>query len=346
MPELTQLERALRILQRLITHDNVTVKELHDHFDRKESIRTIQRTLNTIQSSHIPLHYQRGEHGLRYYSIKRAFDFIPLTLSPDEILAAILLAQFGELFAGTRIEEDINCIFEKIDQLLPQDSIAFTTALKGLNDVFYLHQPGKLSFDSKDHVIKDILRAIIEKRICTIEYKKTTEAEVKRFHFQPYSILFHAGSIYIIGFQPYHENLIYLALHRIQHIEMSEDVFEQIPDYNLNDFLKNNFGIWHEDPVDIVIRFDELVANTVRERNWHHSQVIQQSNDGRIELSMHVGPSEELIAWILRWGVHAEVLKPDYLRKHIRKNFEEGVMLYNRKTQKDDRRFKKNIDGM
>ena len=318
MPELTQLERALRILQRLITHDNVTVKELHDLFDRKESIRTIQRTLNTIQSSHIPLHYRQGEHGLRYYSIKRAFDFIPLTLSPDEILAAILLAQFGELFAGTRIEEDINGVFAKIDQLLPLDSIAFTTALKGLQDVFHLHQPGKVSIESKDHVIKDILRAIIEKRTCTIEYKKTTEAEVKRFSVHPYSILFHAGSIYIIGFQPNHENLIYLALHRIQHIEISEDVFERDPDYNLNGFLKNNFGIWHEDPVDILIRFDELVANTIRERVWHNSQTIKQLDNGRIELSMHVGPSEELIAWILRWGVHAEVLSPITLRSQMR----------------------------
>ena len=66
MPELTQLERALRILQRLITHDNVTVKELHELFDRKESIRTIQRTLNSIQASHIPLYHRKGEHGLHY----------------------------------------------------------------------------------------------------------------------------------------------------------------------------------------------------------------------------------------------------------------------------------------
>ena len=332
MPELTQLERALRILQRLITHDNVTVKELHELFDRKESIRTIQRTLNSIQASHIPLYHRKGEHGLHYYSIKRAFDFIPMMLSPDEILAAILLAQFGELFAGTRIEEDIHGVFEKIDQLLPQGSIAFTTALKGLHDVFHLHQPGKVSIDSKDNVIKDVLYAIIEKRACVVGYKKSTDAEVNQFDFQPYSILFHAGSIYTIGFQPYHENFIYLAVHRIQHIEMSNEVFERDPEYNLNEFLKNNFGIWHEDPVDVVIRFDELVAHTIQERTWHQSQSITQLDDGKIELNMHVGPSEELIAWILRWGVHAEVIKPASLREQLRNIFKDGVDLYNRKT--------------
>jgi len=51
MPELTQLERSLRILQRLITHDNVTVNELYDLFDRCDPKRTIQRTLDSIQAS-------------------------------------------------------------------------------------------------------------------------------------------------------------------------------------------------------------------------------------------------------------------------------------------------------
>jgi len=332
MPELTQLERALRILQRLITHDNVTVKELYDLFDRREPIRTIQRTLNTIQSSHIPIHYKIAEHGLRQYSIKRAFDFIPLTLSPDEILAAILLAQFGELFEGTRIGEDIDGVFEKIEQLLPQDSIGFTTALKGFQDVFHIHQPGRVSIESKDQIVKDLFRSIIEKRTCWIGYRKSNESAAPKFELQPYSILFHAGSIYIIGFQPYYENWLYLALHRIQDIEMTENSFERSTDYNLQEFLKDNFGIWREDPVDIVIRFDDLVANTIQERIWHHSQTIRRLDNGSIELNMQVGPSEELIAWILRWGTHAEALKPDSLRKRIQSIFEEGVNLYSRKT--------------
>ena len=332
MPELTQLERALRILQRLITHDNVTVKELYDLFDRREPIRTIQRTLNTIQSSHIPLHYRLGDHGLRYYSIKRAFDFIPLTLSPDEILAAILLAQFGELFQGTRIGEDIEGVFEKIEQLMPQDSIAFTTALKGLQDVFHLHQPGRVSIESKDQVVKDLFRSIIENRICWVEYRKSIEDEKTRFEFHPYSILFHTGSIYIIGFQPHYKTWLYLALHRVQNIDLTEDLFERSQDYNLQEFLKDNFGIWHEEPVDVVIRFDKLVSNTIRERIWHHSQSLRQLEDGGLELSMHVGPSEELIAWILRWGNHSEVMSPDSLRKQIQRVFMEGVDRYSRKT--------------
>ena len=55
MADETILTRALRILHLLSTHENVTVKELYDYFDRKESKQTIQRTLMKIDAANIPL---------------------------------------------------------------------------------------------------------------------------------------------------------------------------------------------------------------------------------------------------------------------------------------------------
>ena len=328
MPELTQLERALRILQRLITHDRVTVKELHELLDRKEPIRTIQRTLDSIMASHIPLDYTTGPHGIRYYSIRRAFDFIPLTLSPDEILAAILLAQFGDLFHGTRIGKDIEGVFDKLDQLVPPGSIAISSALRGITDAFHLQQPGMVKMESRDQTLKDVFRAIVERRVCWIEYRRHRKGKPSRFEFHPYSLLFHAGAIYVIGFQPYHANWLYLAVQRIQDVSLTEGVFERDPSYNLQNFLKDNFGVWREEPVDVVIRFDKTVAPSIEERTWHHSQRIRHLDDGGVELRIHVGPSEELVAWILRWGTFAEVIEPESVRQQIKSIFFDRIKKY------------------
>ena len=328
MPELSQLERALRIIQRLVSHDGVTVRELYDLFDRKESIRTIQRTLDSIMASNIPLRYTTGAHGERYYGIHRAFDFIPLTLSPDEILAAILLAQFGDLFRGTCIGEDIEGVFNKMDQLIPPGSIAITSALRGITDVFQLRQPGMVSMEARGATMKDMLSAIIERRVCWIEYRRAKEGKKSRFEFYPYSLLFHAGAIYVIGFQPYYENWLYLAVQRIVNVSATDDIFERDPDYKLDSYLKDNFGIWYEEPVDVVIHFDKIVANSIEERTWHHSQSIRHLDNGDIELKMHIGPSEELIAWILRWGTFAEVVEPESLRLRIKEIFNKGARIY------------------
>jgi proteasome accessory factor B len=327
MPDLTQLERALRILQRLITHDGVTVQELYDLFDRREPIRTIQRTLDSIQSSHIPLDYSTGAHGIRYYRIRRAFDYIPLTLSPDEILAALLLAQFGDLFQNTRIGDDIAGVFEKLDQLVPPGSVAITTALHGATDVVSFKQPGMVDMQARENTLRDLFLSIIERGECWIEYSKPSEEKISRFNFYPYSLLFHSGAIYAIGYQPYYKNWMYLALQRIQTVTPTDRTFDRDPAFNLHEFLKDHFGVWREEPVDVVVRFDKTVASSIRERNWHPSQQIREIENG-IELTLHVGPSEELIAWILRWGVHAEVMSPEGVRRRLKEIFSTGEQLY------------------
>lgn len=317
MPELTRLERSLRILQRLSTHEQVTVQELYRLFDGRESIRTIQRTLDSIQASHIPLSYTIGPHGERFYSLKRAFDYIPLSLSPDELLAALLLAQFGDLFAGTRIGSDIAGVMEKLDQLVPPGSVAITSTLRGAVDAFQMRQPGMIDLPASDLVIRDLFRAILERCVVAVRYRRPGGDTESRFKLHPYSLLFHSGAIYAIGWQPSHRNYLYLALQRIKAIEATDQTFDRDPSFSLENFLKDHFGVWQQEPVDVTIRFDATVAPSIRERRWHPSQEIRELDEGGIELKMHVGASYELIAWILRWGAFAEVVEPESLRDEI-----------------------------
>lgn len=109
---------------------------------------------------------------------------------------------------------------------------------------------------------------------------------------------------------------------------LSDIFFERSTEFNLKEYLKNHFGIWREEPVDILLRFDKIVATTIEERAWHPTQKIKHLKSGDVELSMKVGPSEELIAWILRWGHFCEVLKPHDLRETIRDRLLEALILY------------------
>lgn len=95
------LKRALRVLMCLSTHEKVTVNELYDLFNRRETKHSIQRTLETIQSANIPLKIEKGAHNTHDYSLQRAFNYIPEPLDNDEMLAAFLLAPFVGLFEGT-----------------------------------------------------------------------------------------------------------------------------------------------------------------------------------------------------------------------------------------------------
>ena len=309
MADETMLTRALRILHLLSTHDNVTVKQLYEYFDRKEAKQTLQRTLMKIDAANIPLRIEAGAHNEKYYSLDRAFRFIPELLTPEEALAAVLLLQFREVFAGTRIETDMASVFEKLQQLLPRDAIAAPDAFSGT--YLHVHQPGKLDLDGRADMLRDLFRGIVQCRVAEVRYRN------KSFRLNPYSLLIHNGTLYVLGQVPPHSNTIYLALSRFKSVTLTEDVFVRDEQFSLADVLRSNFGIWYEEPVDVVIRFDSTVVPSIESRRWHPTQKMSTADNGDLTLRMRLGPSKELIAWILRWGEFAEVLEPATLRTEV-----------------------------
>ena len=162
MADHTMLTRALRILQRLSISREVTVKELYELFDRKESKQTIQRTIRHIDSANIPVRERAGAHNEKYYSLEDGFRFIPELLTVEEALAAVLLLQFREVFAGTRIETDMAAVFDKLKQLLPEDAIAVPDAFSG--DLLRVHQPGRIDLSKRPDMLRDLFRGIVERR--------------------------------------------------------------------------------------------------------------------------------------------------------------------------------------
>jgi predicted DNA-binding transcriptional regulator YafY len=331
MADLKRLERALRILQRLMTHDHVTAKELGDLFGGTESVRTIQRTLEAIESANIPLSIEIGAHGERQYSLHRAFDFLPITLSPHEVLAAVLLSQFADYFKGTSIGNDISTVFQKIDQLVPPGGLGVSSSFRDMQDSFMLHEPGRMNLAPRAKVLEDLFRGIIEHRVCKVVYSRTG----KSFDIHPYSLLFHGGAFYAVVYQPRHNNWIYLAIARIESLSLKTDEFERDKRFRLREFVRDNFGILSEPPETVRIRFDKTVVASIMDRVWHPSQTIENCDDGGIILTMQVGVTSELLAWILRWQHFAEVLEPQSLRDKLQISLTKTAEIYRSRSPID-----------
>lgn len=322
MSDLNHLQRALRILQRLMTHDRVTVAELHDLLDRQVDKRSIQRMLNSIEGANIPLRFETGAHGVRYYRLQREFDFVPMMLEPDDLLAGILLGQFKELFQGTKIGDNIKRVFERMEQLVPPDGVEIASAFWDVNETFSYHEAGRVDIKPFSHVLMDLFKALLARRVCWVKYKGKT------YQIHPYSLILHSGSLYAVVFQPYHKSYIYLSLPRIEEITATDDVFERDPKFSLKEFMKDKFGIWSDKPATVKIKFAKLVRPSIEGRVWHHSQSIRELKSGDIVLTMKVGITEELIAWILRWGKYGVVQSPKKLQDRIKRTLRETLKSY------------------
>lgn len=327
MSELTPLTRALRILQLLFTHDGLTVQELHRRFEGKVGIRSLQRSLSALEEANVPLVRHTGPHGEHTISLKRGFDFVPSVLTADEALAAILLGRYSEHFAGGPVGEMLVQVVEKLEQLLPVDSLVADHGLLGLENLLGMRETGRVERPASRHLV-EVLDAILRQRLVRVTYQRLEGDGERQFDVEPYSIIFSGGATYILCRHPVHQNFLHLALQRLNKVEPLEQGFTRQADFSLTEFLNGAFGIWREDPVDVLLRFDRRVAAFLSERVWHPTQQIENRPDGSLDLSFTVGLSPELTAWVLRWGEYVRVLAPDDLRQRVATRLQAAALQY------------------
>jgi predicted DNA-binding transcriptional regulator YafY len=90
----------------------------------------------------------------------------------------------------------------------------------------------------------------------------------------------------------------------------------------------------HDRPVRVTVRFDRKVAGYIKEKIWHHTQRIEPQKDGSIIFSAEVAGTDEIKAWVMSWGRHAEILEPEFLRREVVQELSDCVKAYTRLSRR------------
>ena len=81
------------------------------------------------------------------------------------------------------------------------------------------------------------------------------------------------------------------------------------------------------DDYEVVIDFDSWAADLIRGRRWHSSQELTELPSRQIRLRMRLNSIEEAERWVLSWGTHATVVRPQALATRL---FSTAVSLQDR----------------
>mgnify|MGYP001820716696 FL=1 len=153
--------------------------------------------------------------------------------------------------------------------------------------------------------------------------KKETRRKVA-----PYKIWFFDGTFYLIGNCGLRNDVRIFALDRIKNIQLTDATFEISEDFNLDDFMKSSFGVFHGKPVRVRIWFAADIADYIREKTWHDTQKFEMQKDGSIIFEAEVAGTKEIEFWVLKWGAKAKVLAPETLQNSIRSEIETMRAIY------------------
>ena len=99
------------------------------------------------------------------------------------------------------------------------------------------------------------------------------------------------------------------------------------------DFFNGSMGVYTgEQKEEVTVEFEQEVAQYIKERRWHSSQLTTNLPDGRVRITLEVSQTPELYSWILGFGPSAKVISPATLAEKVAVRAMETVKMYQKKV--------------
>ncbi len=115
------------------------------------------------------------------------------------------------------------------------------------------------------------------------------------------------------------------SLPEVEAVTVLEDrPFARDPEVSLQAFAGRAFGIFQEEPREVVWRFTGPAVRDARAFLFHPSQQVAEQDDGSLEVRFTAGGLREMVWHLFTWGRHVEVLQPPELRALYEKSLAEG----------------------
>lgn len=172
-------------------------------------------------------------------------------------------------------------------------------------------------------VLQEVDRALARKAPVDLVYHSLHRGlERNQRVVEPYVLRNFRGDWYLVGFCRKAKALRTFALSRIESCQvLSDQNFRPRSDFDPEKHFENSLGIFTTgEPGPCRIWFSEQASRWILERRWHESQRYERLEDGSIELILDVGPTLEVIRWVLAHGADARPLSPPSLVEEVRRH--------------------------
>jgi proteasome accessory factor B len=316
----SQAARLHDVIRLLEARFGLTVAELAE--ECAVSRRTIYRDLEAIGAAGYPLLPERREDGQVVYRFMTGFKHLPpITFSLPELMTLYLCrGQLGFL-QGTPFQEDLDAIFGRIRSSLPPRSVAH---LERIAEVVAPRFQGVHDYRSRHGLLTTLREALLFQYRIRLHYTPARR-EPETYLFDPYTLLFTQGALYLGGYAHNRQALRLFLVDRVQGVELTRERFEVPEDFTAEQLTGGAFGLVSEPPMAIRVRFAVEVAHLVGERLWHPSQRCAAAADGSVTLALEAGGRTEILAWLYSFVPHVEVLEPPELRAAFVAGLRQGL---------------------
>ena len=165
-------------------------------------------------------------------------------------------------------------------------------------------------------VLPTLRRAILGMQPVVVRYAGRDAEEPATRILCPYGILY-GGRGWLVA---HVENLPEMRLWRLDRIvsaDRLERCFLRRDDFSLAEYAARSFGVFQEEPIDVVLRFTPEAAEDAAGWVFHPTQKIERFSDGRLEVRFCAGGMDEMCWHLFTWGTWVTIVAPSCLRERL-----------------------------
>ena len=305
------LERMLRIHQTVQAGNYPNASTLARELE--VSTKSIQRDLEFMRDRmNLPLEYDASRFGWFYTEKISAFPTLQIT--EGELFALLVAEKAMQQYRGTHFERPLLSALKKLSASLP-DTISLNLADWEQTISFRTSAEPILNLEIFDALAK----ATTHHQELKLTYRKPGKHHIEDRLVDPYHLANINGEWFLFAYDHLRKAIRTFVPARIKGIAPTGKTFPRPEKFSLKKILRDSFGVHSpEGSFDVVIRFSETVADYIREKKWHESQVLRELKGGGVELRLKLSSLAEIERWVLSWGGHAVVVTPPELVSAIR----------------------------
>ena len=276
------------------------------------SAKSVQRDLEFMRERmKFPIEYDKNRWG--YYYTTDVGSFPAFTVTEGELFAVLVAEKAMHQYRGTNLEKPLLSAFRKLAASLPE-----TISLHMADWEQTISFRASAEPISNFEVFDELARAAAEGRQLALQYRKPGSSSAENRCVDPYHLANVNGDWFLFAFCHLRNEIRTFVPTRILSLEATGKRFQRPKDFSIENALRDSFGV-HSGTAEhrVVIRFNELVADYIREKKWHSSQQIKNLSSGGVELTLRLSSLVEVQRWILSWAGNAEVVAPEELKKAV-----------------------------
>lgn len=195
-----------------------------------------------------------------------------------------------------------------------------------------------------EKVLGEIRGALMAGRRIRVLYRKESGKPARWRTVGPLGLLY-GNRHYLVATIASRRRPVLFRLSRIERVTAAEG-FVATPDgFSLDSFARQSFGVFQEEPIETLWRFDASVAEEAAEYCFHPDQESECGKDGALLVRFRAGGRLEMAWHLFTWGRHVEVLEPASLRAELTQLLEQALRRHGRAPVRRRRAARRAVGG-